>query len=155
METCKQRVRDGEERECISLLFCAELRDGSKVHAGNVSSWQNKPPPRLDTRQNCSNPSRCLHRIVPTPWRDVQYVYTHSCTDTHTVSLVPPHMQSHRFDKLSGCQQMLNLLRSLIPPHSSPSNTHIHTHTLCTYFTFLHPPSPTARLCSRCFNDML
>lgn len=54
----------------FSVLFCAELKDGSEEHAGNVSSWQNKPPPRLDTRQNCSNPSRCRHHSVPTPMKE-------------------------------------------------------------------------------------
>lgn len=107
--------------------------------------------------------AKCSHTVEERG--AVQYIYT--CTRTSTdmralapsLSREPPphrHMQSHRFDKLSGCQQMLNLLRSLIPPpctciHThSPPNTHVHTltkhiqtrthtHILCTYFIFSTP----------------
>lgn len=124
-------------------------------------------PRDLTPGKTAATPSRCLHHNVPTPLRNAQgrtihmHRHTSHIKNPHSPHPTHTHMHSHRFDKLSRCQQMLNLLCSLIPPTHDfthpPPNTHMHTlgKRIQTHFIFLRPPFPRARLCSRCFNDML
>lgn len=110
-ETNRERER-GRGRRGFLVFFCAELRRGSGEHAGNASSWQNKPPPPpqdLTPGRTAAKPADVYVTVFP---QRAGRRSAHTLTDT----------DAHRSDKLSKCQQMLNPLAHT-NPHTHP-NTH-------------------------------
>lgn len=107
------------------VFFCAELRRGSGEHAGNASSWQNKPPPPpqdLTPGRTAAKPADVYVTVFP---QRAGRRSAHTLTDT----------DAHRSDKLSKCQQMLNPLA-----HTNP-HTHPNTHCAPISFSCTRLPS--------------